>query len=83
MSWLRARFYANYPDSRPIKFPPPGPYWESGFTGDEKHSIVIAYLKTSDQIYEYWPEAKDVTADICDKITFSDRFPKPKWWTEP
>jgi hypothetical protein len=32
--WIRYRFHANADDYRPVKFPPPGPYWCSGYLGD-------------------------------------------------
>lgn len=82
MKWVRARFKANYDDSRPIKFPPPGPWWESGFAADESYSIVIAYVKTIGQIKKYWPEADDITTETVNEISFSDRFPKPEWWNK-
>lgn len=78
MSWIRARFYANLEDSRPIKWPPVGPFWETGF--NDTHSIVVAYVKTKKQIKEFWPEAVKIEAEKCDEITFTSRFRKPKWW---
>ena len=79
-SWIRARFKAYLEDSRPVKFPPPGPWWESGFGND--YAIVVGYFKTEDQITEFWPEAKDIDFTEQDEITFTDRFPKPSWWKE-
>jgi hypothetical protein len=78
MSWFRCRFDADLDDCRPVKFPPPGPFWRSG-QGDG-YSIVVAYVKHSDEIREYWPEAENVDAHPCETITFSDRFPRPEWW---
>lgn len=77
---IRARFKANYEDSRPVKFPPPYPWWESGFAADESHSIVVAFADSEDQIREYWPEATDIEAVEVEGVTFSDRFTKPDWW---
>lgn len=76
--WLRARFRANEEDWRPVTFPPPGPSWCTGY-GDG-YSTVVAYVKTTEQITEFWPEAEDIDITECDEITFTDRFPKPEWW---
>lgn len=76
--WIRARFHANEEDSRPIKWPPIGPFWESGF-GDG-YSIVIAYVKNESQIKEYWPEASNIEFSDSEKIIYSDRFQKPSYW---
>ena len=81
--WIRARFHANYEDSRPVKWPPPGPFWESGFAANEEYSVVIAYVKTEDQIKEFWPEADNIDATHGESIVFSGRFQKPSWWNEP
>lgn len=80
MTWIRARFCANLDDYRPVKWPPPGPYWCSGY-GDD-YSIVVAYVKNEEQIKEFWPEATDIDAEEVNEIVFTDRFSKPDWWTE-
>lgn len=87
---IRARFYANADDYRPIKWPPPGPYWCSGY--GVKHdstdglvtscSIVIAYARDLEEILEFWPEATHIEAEPREAYTFTDRFPKPKWFSE-
>ena len=77
---LRVRFHANLDDWRPIRFPPPGPYWCSGEGFD--YAIIVAYLETESQITEFWPEATEI--DIMDEdapVTFTDRFSKPDWWS--
>lgn len=76
--WIRSRFKANEEDFRPVKWPPVGPYWCSGY--GEGYSIVIAYTKTVEELLEFWPEAKDIDAEHRDEIIFTDRFPKPDWW---
>ena len=80
MSWIRARFEANLEDSRPIKWPPIGPFWESGF--NDEHAIIIAYVKDVKQVTEYWPEANNIEYDENVAIKFTDRFPKPDYWKE-
>lgn len=77
---IRARFKADYGDWRPVKWPPPGPCWCTGYAGDESCSIVVAYAENEDQIREFWPEAADIDAPEVQKIIFSDRFPRPEWW---
>lgn len=79
MSWLRARFSAS--DSRPIKWPPPGPFWESGFNDD--WAIVIAWVRKYEQINEFWPEAHEIETTEHDEITYSSRFIKPDWYNPP
>lgn len=81
---IRARFKANADDYRPVKFPPPYPYWCSGYSlgadFELSAAIVIAYADSEAQIFEYWPEATDLDAEDAAEVQFSDRFPKPDWW---
>lgn len=79
---MRARFHANADDWRPVKFPPPGPAWCTGYAGDDSHSVVVAYVQSENQITEYWPEATAIDAEPRDEITFTRRFPRPEWWPE-
>ena len=78
---IRARFYTNCEDPRPIKSPPPGPWWETGYAFDESYSVVVAYFETDDQIQQFWPDAfqVDIHERNCEPY-FSERFPKPDWW---
>lgn len=78
--WERHRFKANLDDPRPVKFPPPGPWWCSG-EGDG-YSIVVCYLPYRVSVLEYWPEARDIDSEVRDKITYTDRFPKPDWFND-
>lgn len=80
---IRARFKANFDDYRPINWPPPGPFWCTGFAGDESYSIMVAYVEREDQIREFWPEAADIDAEHGREIVFTDRFPEPTWWKNP
>lgn len=79
---IRARFEASADDWRPVKWPPPGPCWCTGYAGGESHSIVVAYVASEDQIREFWPEASNIDATDSDAITFTDRFARPNWWPE-
>ncbi len=80
-SWTRYRFRANPDDYRPVFFPPPGPYWCSGWGLDPDHSIVIAWFPDNVDLLEWWPEAEAVTTEEDrGPPTFTDRFPRPDWW---
>lgn len=83
MSWTRYRFHADASDFRPVKFPPPGPYWCTGYGEDLEgpYSVIVAYFPNhSKNMREFWPEARSIDVEYVDKITYTDRFPKPKWW---
>lgn len=77
--YWRVRFYSDSDDPRPVKFPPPGPYWVSGYDSDDR-SVLIAFLPKKTDLKKYWPEA------VVDEwygqmpIEFSSRFGKPDWW---
>lgn len=79
---IRARFRANPDDWRPIKFPPPGPCWCTGYAGDGSSSVVVAYLANEDQVLEFWPEATEIDCAPAESITFTSRFERPDWWPE-
>ena len=76
---IRVRFKANGEDYRPVNWPVKHPYWCSGY-GDD-YSIVISYADNEEYIFANWPEAKDLDAEEVDGYSFSDRFPKPDWFT--
>lgn len=77
--WLRLRFRANEADYRPVTWPPPGPYWCTGY-GDG-YATVVAYVRDGDDVTVWWPEASHVTGGPDpDGPTFTDRFPRPDWW---
>lgn len=78
--WYRVRFRADE-DARPIKWPPPGPYWCSGYTMSGV-AIVVAYVRDVAQIAEFWPDSHDLDWTEEAEITFSSRFAEPDWWRE-
>ena len=86
--WNRVRFKTKSDDYRPIKFPPPGPYWVSGQTlegvDDIMVFILVAWCKDESQIKEYWPEAYDFepSDNTYPEIVYSERFSRPKWYEE-
>lgn len=75
---IRARFHANESDYRPVYWPPPGPYWCSGYS--DGYSIVIAYAENEAELVKFWPEASNIDAEEVSEIVFSSRFPQPDWW---
>jgi hypothetical protein len=77
--WIRYRFTTSASDCRPVKFPPPGPWWRSGYSSDD-HAVIITFLSSDAHLRDYWPEAENVEAEGCDAITYTDRFPKPAWY---
>lgn len=79
---LRVRFKANAADFRPVKWPVKYPFWCTGFSGDGCYSIVVSYADNEQYIYDNWPEAEDIEVQQVDRIVFTDRFPKPKWFME-
>ena len=78
--WLWCRFRADPDDWRPVTWPPPGPYWCSGY--GETYSVIIAYVRPGMDVRDWWPEAEDVDVTEVDELKFSSRFPKPDWWNE-
>lgn len=95
--WIRYRFHASPVDYRPVLWPPPGPFWCSGYGGvnfdgddDEEvtcgYSIVVAYVPGEggvEMLKKYWPEADQIDPmQEEETITYTSRFPKPDWWKE-
>lgn len=79
----RVRFRANEEDPRPIFFPPPGPYWITGYGNG--YAMVVAYVRSVDEVGVYWPEARPAFIEILEENVvpeFTDRFRKPEWWND-
>lgn len=81
---IRACFYTNADDCRPIKFPPPGPYWRTGtlIADDfvEVAATMVAYAENEAKILEFWPDATNISSEPVARIVFTERFPPPDWW---
>lgn len=78
--WLHIRFYANLNDSRPIKVPTLGPWWESGY--NDENSIIVAYWPKDnlDQINDFWPEVTYIDImEETNEIVYTSRFPEYIW----
>lgn len=79
--WNRHRFICTGGDPRPIKFPPPGPFWCTGYRGEDlNQAVVVAYLPEGVGVLSLWPDAIDTDTEQREELTFTDRFPKPSWW---
>lgn len=76
---IRVRVLAD--DSRPIKWPPKHPFWETGFNPDDL-PIVVSYADNLEYIYEFWPEAEVWSVDEVSEYIFNSRFEKPDWFKE-
>jgi hypothetical protein len=89
-NWYRLRFYGVGSDPRPIKSPPPGPWWCTGSCDsldDGDAYINVAYVKAKsfdkaeDIILKYWPDAYDIDESGGNgPPEFSDRFPAHEDW---
>lgn len=77
---IRARFYTDEYDWRPVEWPVKYPYWCTGLTFTS--NILVAYADDVDYILRLWPEAYDIEWEEVDEIEFSSRFPKPDWYEE-
>jgi hypothetical protein len=81
--WKRYRFCTKaVADYRPLVFNPKYPWWCTGEAGDGSHVTIVAYLPPDEDLLEYWDDAFDVDYQERDEITFTSRFPKPKYFEE-
>lgn len=78
----RFRFYVSGDDGRPLAFPPEGPFWVTGYS--DTHTVVVAYSPDEETLTraDRWPDAENIDDWGEQEISFTDRFPKPDWWTE-
>lgn len=77
--WTKYRFKTKaVGDYRPLVFNPKYPWWCSGF--NDESATIIAYLPKGDDLFKYWDDAFDIESEDKEEITFSDRFPKPKYF---
>ena len=79
----RFRFYVPGDDGRPLTVPPPGPFWVTGYS--DTHTVVVAFAPSLQDLTApgAWPDAEEIEDMGEMPITFSGRFPKPEWYTEP
>ena len=53
------------------------PWWCTGI--GEGYATIVCYLPEVFKLQHFWDDAFDIAQEHCDKITYSDRFPKPAW----
>ena len=86
MSWIYYRFKTrSVDDPRPLISDARYPWWCSGysvsFDGEFSAAIIVAYLPKGEELTKYWDDAFDISQEERDAIRFTDRFPKPEWFT--
>ena len=82
---IRARFYVNGEDYRPVNWPIKHPYWCTGYkynihSDDEDDAIIVAYADDEAEILANWPDAKEIDAEEKTEYVFTSRFEKPEWF---
>lgn len=80
---LRVRFKANAADPRPVNWPVKHPYWVTGQAADGSYAIVVTYAYDEDYIWHNWPDAYALESIEVGGYAFTERFPKPDWFTLP
>lgn len=81
--WIRYRFYTYAVDDyRPLIFNRKYPWWCSGHKFEPEAAIIIAYLPKGENLLKYWDDAFNIDEEEVDEITFSDRFPKPRYFVK-
>lgn len=68
-------------DYRPVIWPIKYPYWCTGESDTD--FTMVAYVDSIVILKKQWPEAANIEFEEVSGITFSSRFPKPDWYTEP
>jgi hypothetical protein len=87
-NWVRFYTEVKGYDSRPVKSPPVGPWWEDAH--GQKHVLIIAYIPLQNSTPEeaemvlksYWPKATVIDSRVQDSIQFTSLYPCPKWWKD-
>jgi hypothetical protein len=83
--WKRYRLktYA-VEDYRPLVFNEKYPWWCSGYgeNSNGEYAVIIAYLPKDEDLLKYWDDAFEVEFTEENSISFSSRFPKPKYFVE-
>lgn len=82
MTYIRYRFKTHsVDDPRPLidMAKINMPWWCTGYGINNDYAIIVCYLPKGINIYTYWDDAFDIEKAETEKITYTDRFPKPEW----
>ena len=84
-NWVCFAIQVKGYDSRPVKNPPLGPWWEDSH--GLGHVSVVAYiplrnttLEGAEQLLRIWPNSIVIDNRVQDSILFKHRHPCPIWW---
>lgn len=80
LPWIRYRFKTkSIKDIRPLIFNPAFPWWCSCY-GDD-YATIVAWLPKGEYLLKYWDDAFEIGIEEKKEIEFSDRFPKPDYYS--
>lgn len=82
MKWNRFKFEIAGSDPRPMVFPPPGPYWITGYA--ERGISVLAYIPVDEFLKDpkYWPDATFIKSELNVELEYTKALPKPDWFKD-
>lgn len=81
--WIKCIFKTkSVDDYRPLVFNPKYPWWCSAESADGSHAIIHAYLPLVEILETYWDDAYDIEQTEHATISFTDRFPRPKYFID-
>lgn len=76
--YLRVRFIIDSDFADPVEHAPL-PSWITG-AGDN-YVVIVAYVRDGQYLKQYWPSHGKISFIVpCEKIEFTERFPKPHWF---
>ena len=55
------------------------PWWCTGYATDESYAIIVCFLPKEEDLFQYWDDAYDIEKEYREEITYTSRFPRPKW----
>jgi hypothetical protein len=87
-NWVCFWFEVPGYDSRPVKTPPIGPWWEDGH--GLGFVLVMAYIPLKDTTQEeaesllkkYWPSARSIQSRVNDRVWYNCVRDRPSWWRD-
>lgn len=86
---IRAVFKVLSSDPRPVSWPIPHPYWHTGTWYDDypdkdrgSGACIVAYADDVQQLKTLWPDLFALESDDVQDYVFTERFPRPDWFTD-